>query len=125
MKRDDFMKMIFLMTLALSSTAALADAKVYCKDYNGKIINVLGKDGFDCQSQIYDGSICFTGNVREAAAIINSDAVRELFDGTDGEYVKGARPKGADKIIYTAVDEANEWSNDVTTERCLGRWFRN
>ena len=119
------MKMIFLLTLALSTTAAFADAKVFCRSYSGKIINVLSQDGLDCQAQIYDGSICFTGNVREASAIVNSDAVRELFDGTDGEYVKGAKPRGKDAITYTAMDEGNDWSNDVSIKRCLGSFFRN
>lgn len=118
------MKTILLLSLVLSTSAAFAKGQVFCME-SGKIINVLSQDGFDCQGALYTGDVCFTGDIREATQILNSQEVRDMFDGTDGEYIKGARAKDANSIGYTAVDEANEWSTKVVIKRCLGSFFRN
>ncbi len=118
------MKTILLLSLVLSTSAAFAKGQVFCKE-SGKVINVLSQDGFDCQGALYTGDVCFTGQIKEAADVLNSTEVRDLFDGTDGEYIKGARAKDANTISYTAVDEANEVSSRVTIKRCTGSFFRN
>lgn len=116
------MKLIVLSALFLMSSAAFAKGQVFCKD-RGTIYNVE-KSGLECQGAILQGEICFTGSASEAAKLLNSDAVHDIFDGTDGEFIEKARAVGADKITYTSVDQANEWKDQVTIKRCLGSWFR-
>lgn len=118
------MKFAVVLTFALVSSGAFAKGQVFCKE-NGKIINVLSEDGFDCQGAIFTGDVCFTGNANEAAEVLESDTVSDYFDGTDGEYITNVRVKNKDTITYTRMDDANEWSDKVTIKRCLGSWFRN
>ncbi len=118
------MKTLLLVSLLVSTSYAFAGAKVFCKE-SGQIINVLSQDGSECQGAIYMGEICFTGNAKEAADILNSSPIRDMFDGTDGEFIERARAKDADTITYVSVDQANEWSTKVKIKRCLGSWFRN
>lgn len=119
------MKKILFIALALSVTASFAGTgKVFCKD-SGRIINVLSQDGFDCQGALLMGDVCFTGNAKEAAAVLSSQEVDDYFDGTDGEMIKYVRVKNNDTITYLYVDQANDWKDGRTIKRCLGSWFRN
>ncbi len=117
------MKVIVLTSLFLMTSAAFAKGQVFCKD-SGTIYNIA-KSGFECQGAILQGEICFTGKANEAADLLNSDDVHDIFDGTDGEFIQKARAIGADKITYISVDQANDWQDKVTITRCLGSWFRN
>ncbi|MES2526272.1 MAG: hypothetical protein V4598_04270 [Bdellovibrionota bacterium] len=117
------MKVIVLTSLFLMTSAAFAKGQVFCKD-GGTIYNIE-KSGFECQGAILQGDICFSGKAVEAVAILNSDEVHDIFDGTDGEFIQNARAIGAEKITYTSVDQANEWKDQVTIKRCLASWFRN
>ncbi len=117
------MKTIFLSALFLMTSAAFAKGQVFCKD-DGKIYNIE-KSGFECQGPILMGEICFTGKATEAADVLNSDAVHDIFDGTDGEFIQKARAVGTEKITYTSVDQANDWKDQVTIKRCGATWFRN
>lgn len=119
------MKLIILFALTVTATSAFAKGQVYCKA-DGAIVNVQDTDSaFECQGALYTGEVCFTGDAREAAVILNSQFVRDAFDGTDGEFIRNARVKSKDKIAYTSVDLANEMSSKQEINRCEGTWFRN
>jgi hypothetical protein len=114
--------LLAVLTLVLSAQAFSA-ANVFCKD-NKKIISILSEDAYECQAKLYSGEVCFTGPVAEAAKVLNSKGVASLFDGTDGEYIKGARVSGPNSIKYKSVDDANDAFFDVSISRCSGAFFR-
>lgn len=116
------MKGLILLSVifAFNVQAQAFEAKsgVYCRDNDRKYVNVLSGDWDTCQSELYQGDVCFTGNRGEVIKILNSDKVRQKYDGTDGEYIKNARYWGRDSIQFDSVDEANEWSDKRVIERC-------
>lgn len=118
------MKAFILLSLLIFSAGVFAKADVYCKD-NGRVINILSEDYFDCQGYLLMGAVCFTGNRGEAIKILNSQEVRNMFDGTDGEFIENAHYMGRDEISYTVQDLANEWSDKVSIKRCSASFFRN
>ena len=119
------MKVLALLILAgLSTNSAHANygATIYCEDGNSKkVMNIFDEDAFSvCVGALagIGGGACFVGKRADAVALLNSRYVRDLFDGTDGEYIKDAHFKGKDSIAYTSVDEANEISSKRSISRC-------
>jgi hypothetical protein len=115
------MKM-FIVFMFLVSTVSYAD--VFCR-YDDRVINITkDEDGFNCIGELaMGGAVCFTGKRVAAIKLINSKKFREAFDGTDGEFVKGAHFSGSDKIAYTFVDQANEYEEKHVMNRCDRDFF--
>ena len=88
------------VALAFSFQSFASTSAVLCKTSSGKIQNLLSGEWDSCADALYTGDVCFVGKRSEVIDIINSDEVRNKYDGTDGEYVKGAhRLSGAARQI--------------------------
>jgi len=109
------MKRLLFLILLLSS---LAQAAVFC-EVNGKRISLISPRAQECVDSFLMGSgVCFNGNRKEAIELLNSQYVRDLFAGTDGEYIANAHFYGPDSIRYNMFDLANDYSEAYRIERC-------
>jgi hypothetical protein len=106
-----------LLVLSLIFTS-FAQAAVFC-DIDGKRVSLTSNRAQECVDSLLMGAgVCFNGNRKEAIALLNSEYVRSLFAGTDGEYIANAHFYGPDSIRYNMFDLANDYSEAYRIERC-------
>lgn len=109
------MKTLLVLSFLMSVSA---HASVYCINEENKKLDVL-KSELECQGPLLMGEgVCFTGSRSKAIEILNSEELREIFDGTDGEFIGATHFNGRDAISYTSFDQANEVSSKVVINRC-------
>ena len=120
--------MIFLFVLSVFSvnTMAFGKAAIWCTGERGQLVNAINPyNGYECVGPLLSATdACFTGIRSEAIDLLNSDDISNIFDGTDGEYISDALPKGKDSITYTTHDDANDMVfTGSVLKRCTQEWF--
>lgn len=108
------MKTLIVALLVISTNSF---ANVYCQK-NGRYVHVLSGDWDTCNTELYTGKICYRGNRAEAIELLNSQAIKDKFEGTDGEYVGSARAYHPDQIRYRSVDSSNRISDTHYIRKC-------
>lgn len=111
-------KILFVVLTFVAMNAVAGDAQILC-DLDGDQVDIESNDGYLCADELLGGGdACFKGDVNTAVMILNLPKTRDIFDGTDGEYIKNARAVGKNRILYTTVDEANDVTDQQFISRC-------
>lgn len=105
------------LSLSLLFIATNIFANVYCYE-NSKLVHVLSGEWDRCNGELYTGKVCYRGNRAEAIELLNSQAVKDKFEGTDGEYVGSARAYRQDQIRYRSVDSSNRIEDTHYIRKC-------
>ena len=109
------MKKIF-MTLVMFSS--IAQSAIFC-EIEGRRVSLFSSYSQVCKDNLLMGSgVCFNGDRKKSIQLLNSQEVRNLFNGTDGEYILNAHFLGKDSISYLMVDEANDYIQKHRMDRC-------
>lgn len=107
---------IIAAALLLTSFSSFAGS-IYCNSNSG-LVDVLKDEYRSCVDDVLQGAVCFKGSRETAIRVLNSNALREMFEGTDGEYVGAAHFNGVDAISYTYFDQGNDVSDKHVIKRC-------
>lgn len=105
-----------VLLFSVISKAQVSGSGLYCVE-KSKLVHVLSGEWDQCNLKILTGDVCFVGARRAVIDLINSDQMKQKFEGTDGEFPTGAKFHGLN-ISYQVVDLANDLAATYIIERC-------
>lgn len=121
-----FLRLVILVMFAQTSFASVEssiEADVYCK-VGTQTLSIFDENGWQCRQFLLSpeavdrSQACFTGPRKSVIDILNALAETDFFDGTDGEYIRGAKYRGTDSISYLYVNESSEEISKTSIARC-------